>query len=400
MKLYNTLTGQLDPVTSDDGVFRMYVCGVTPYATTHLGHAFTYICFDVLERYLEYKGYETLTVQNVTDIDDDILRKANEEGIPWDELGKRETDKFIKDIKALNIRMPDHFPYATQEVPQIIDMVRGLLDKGYAYEVEGNVYYDIKKDSEFAHHLVDMPYEQLLATANERGNFPDDEKKRDPLDFVLWQAAQPGEPTWASPWGEGRPGWHIECSAMSMHYLGPKIDVHAGGSDLIFPHHSCEIAQSERYSGEAPFVRYWFHIAMVRMDGEKMSKSLGNMVFVRDLLKQHAADAIRLYLLSHHYRDPWSVDSRDEEIAQATERLRRIQAALEAASGDGEPLDVSTYEQAFVAAMDDDLHTGQAIAQLDALATAIIDVTGERDLHQAQTTLRTLCDVVGLSPAN
>src|SRR5258706_10644421 len=263
----------------------MYVCGVTPYDTTHLGHAFTFLAFDVLARYLRFRGYQTITVQNVTDVDDDIMRKSAELGLAWDELVRREITKLKADMKALNIKEPDHYPYASGEIPKIIEMVSALLAKGYAYERNGSVYYDVRKDPDFG-ALGHMDYAEMLATANQRGNFPDDPNKRDPLDFVLWQAAKPGEPTWPSPWGPGRPGWHIECSAMSMRYLGPKIDIHSGGADLIFPHHTCEIAQSEHYTGQKPFVRYWFHIAMVELAGEKMSKSLGNMIFVTDLLKR------------------------------------------------------------------------------------------------------------------
>ncbi|MGH2544890.1 MAG: class I tRNA ligase family protein, partial [Ardenticatenaceae bacterium] len=219
----------------------IYVCGITPYDTTHLGHAFTYVTFDALIRYLEATGRTVRYVQNVTDIDDDVLRRAERDGIGWKELGDRETEHFLQDMAALNVRPPDIYPRATQEIEMILRITADLLEKKFAYERNGNVYYRVHSDPEFG-QLSKLDYDVMLTTANERGNHPDDPNKEDPLDFVLWQAAQPGEPTWESPWGPGRPGWHIECSAMSMRYLGPTIDIHGGGADLLFPHHECEIA--------------------------------------------------------------------------------------------------------------------------------------------------------------
>lgn len=397
MQLFNTYSQQLETVTSRDGIFRMYVCGVTPYDTTHLGHAFTYVCFDVLARYLEYCGYRTITVQNVTDIDDDILRRARQVGMAWDELVRQEVAKFQADMQSLNVRAPDYYPYATQSIPKIIELVRDLVNKGYAYEKNGNVYYDVRRDLDFG-RLGHMSYPEMLATANERGNFPDDPNKRDPLDFVLWQAAQPGEPTWDSPWGKGRPGWHIECSAMNLEYLGPTVDIHSGGADLIFPHHACEIAQSEHATGVHPFVRYWFHVAMVRLDGEKMSKSLGNMLFVRDLLKEFSADAIRLYLLSHKYRDAWAADDAQTELQNAEASVERWRAALTLIGGSGEALNPAVYERGFREAMDNDFDTPRAIGQLNDLAVAIhAAAQGGRSIGEAQNSLRNLSSVFGLN---
>ncbi len=396
MNLYNTLTQQLEPVSTDDGTMRMYVCGVTPYDTTHLGHAFTYVCFDTLARYLEFLGYETITVENVTDIDDDILKRAAKVGMPWNELAERETQKFLADMKALNVRPPTHYPRATQEIPQILEMATDLLAKGYAYERNGNVYYEVRRDPDFG-ELGHMDYPEMLETANERGNFPDDPNKRDPLDFVLWQVAKPGEPSWQSPWGLGRPGWHIECSAMSMHYLGLRVDIHSGGADLIFPHHTCEIAQSEHYSGVSPFVRYWFHIAMVRLAGEKMSKSLGNMLFVSDLLKTFSANAIRYYLLSHKYRDPWDADDAEAELRSAAASLTRWQSALAAPNGNGAELDPMPYEGLFGGAMDDDFDTPRAIRHLDELVDAILAAAqAGHHVATAQQAVRMLAGVLGL----
>jgi L-cysteine:1D-myo-inositol 2-amino-2-deoxy-alpha-D-glucopyranoside ligase len=388
----------------------MYVCGVTPYDTTHLGHAFTYVCFDVLARYLEFLGYRTLTVENVTDIDDDILKRAAAVGMAWDALAKQETAKFLDDMQALNVRPPDHYPHATQEIDHMLPLISELLAKNYAYERSGSVYYEVRHDPDFG-EIGHMDYAEMLATANERGNFPDDPNKRDPLDFVLWQAARPGEPHWDSPWGPGRPGWHIECSTMSMHYLGPTVDIHSGGADLIFPHHACEIAQSEHASGVQPFVRYWFHVAMVRLGGEKMSKSLGNMLFVAELLKKYSANAIRLYLLSHHYREEWNADDADSELRRAEAMAARWQTALTLSAGlrtvqvgpthirqdnPGGSLNATPYEATFGLAMDDDLDTGRAIGHLDELADAIIGGAASGDVTTAQAVLRTLSGVLGL----
>ncbi len=278
MKLFNTLTQSLEEFIPIDNTVRIYVCGITPYDTTHLGHAFTYVSFDTLMRYLEYTGCKVKYVQNVTDIDDDILRKAREVGMAWDELGRRETERYLRDMDALNVRRPDVYAHASEETPTMIEIIQVLLAKGFAYENGGSVYYSVKRDAEFggmARAIGLNDYHAMLTIANERGNFPDDPRKRDPLDFVLWQAQAPGEPAWPSPWGPGRPGWHIECSAMSMRYLGPQLDIHGGGEDLAFPHHTCEIAQSEHFTGKAPFSRFWVHTGMVHQDGEKMSKSLG-----------------------------------------------------------------------------------------------------------------------------
>jgi L-cysteine:1D-myo-inositol 2-amino-2-deoxy-alpha-D-glucopyranoside ligase len=401
MNLYNTLTQQLEPVVSADQVLRMYICGVTPYDTTHLGHAFTYICFDVLTRYLEYSGFRPTTVQNVTDIDDDILKRAAQVGITWDELARQETAKFQEDMAALNIRPPNYYPHATQEIPEILELVSRLLMSGDAYERKGSVYYGVQHVLDFG-ELSHMIYPQMLEIANQRGNVPDDPNKNDPLDFVLWQATKPGEPKWPSPWGDGRPGWHIECSAMSLKYLGPQIDIHAGGADLIFPHHSCEIVQSEHYTGVKPFVRHWFHIGMVRLGGEKMSKSLGNMRFVRDLLGHYSANAIRAYLLCHHYRSEWDADDSEAALVRAEQQVTRWQNALHLINTNGqdaEQINVLPYQERFRAALDNDLNTPRALEQIDELAEAIFvaraSTTG--NIANAQATLANLMTVLGFS---
>jgi cysteinyl-tRNA synthetase len=364
MKLFNTLTQSLEVFTPIENRVRIYVCGITPYDTTHLGHAFTYISFDTLIRYLEYQGYGINYVQNVTDIDDDILRKSREIGLEWDELAVRETERFLRDMDALNIRRPTVYAKATHEIPYIIQLVLTLLEKGFAYEHQGNVYYNVRKDPDFgsmAQAIGLIDYQSMLTIANERGNFPDDPRKDDPLDFVLWQAQAPGEPAWDSPWGPGRPGWHIECSSMAMHFLGEQIDIHGGGADLAFPHHACEIVQSEHATGKTPFSRFWMHTGMIYQDGEKMSKSLGNLTLVGDLLQEYSADSIRLLLQSHHYRYQWECFPEDLRIAADTAaNLKRVRTKLEYTQGGEDTL----LRNRFHAAMDNDLNTTEAVLLL------------------------------------
>jgi cysteinyl-tRNA synthetase len=270
MQLFNTQSMEQELVTAPSGNLGIYVCGVTPYDTTHAGHAFTFLTFDILVRFLRYLDYDVTYVQNVTDIDDDILRKAKELGTTWEELGKRETERYLQDMRDLNALVPDHFLRATDHIREMIAIIEPLIERGYAYESNGNVYFSVARDPEFGKWSHLKP-DQMLPIANERGNDPNDPNKRDPLDFVLWQASAPGEPSWDSPWGPGRPGWHIECSAMATRYLGNTVDIHGGGADLVFPHHESEIAQSENATGQKPFARYWMHVGMVDYQGEKMS---------------------------------------------------------------------------------------------------------------------------------
>ncbi len=394
MRLFNTQSQSVEQVDIIDGHVGIYVCGITPYDTTHAGHAFLFLTFDVLVRYLRDLGHSVTYVQNVTDIDDDILRKSAELGVPWDELGQRETEKYRNDMRNLNALDPDHYVAATDHIEQIVSIISRLVDKGVAYEVNGNVYFEVDEDPEFG-KLSHIPREEMLAVANERGNKPDDPNKKNPLDFVLWQAGAPGEPTWDSPWSKGRPGWHIECSAMSTTYLGDTIDIHGGGYDLVFPHHECEIAQSEIASDVQPFVRYWMHVAMVRYQGEKMSKSLGNLVLVSDVLENASADALRLYLLSNHYRSDWEYE--DEQIdywSTVADDLR--EAAEFSAYGVEDELDVSRQRQRFYDALDDDLNIPRAISVLREVAQAILEAPEEDDIRQAQETLRAMSDVIGL----
>jgi L-cysteine:1D-myo-inositol 2-amino-2-deoxy-alpha-D-glucopyranoside ligase len=354
----------------------LYVCGVTPYDTGHLGHAFTYVSFDVLHRYLEYLGHDVQYVQNLTDVDDDLLRRARELGENYVELGNRHVTTFLTEMAALNWLPPDRFPRATGHIGEMQTLITALLERGHAYAAEGHVYFSIDSDPHYG-ELSKLTRDQMLPIANERGNVPDMPGKRDPLDFVLWQPSAPDEPSWPAPWGAGRPGWHIECSAMSTTYLGNRFEIHGGGADLAFPHHESEIAQSEGATGEQPFVSWWMHAGMLRHDGEKMSKSLGNLVLVRDLLGSYTGDAIRHYLVSHHYRDELIFDEAAlEQSAQMVARLRQACLVAEeieplaGASADPSALDpmVAEHRARFLAAMDDDLDTPAALPELHALA--------------------------------
>jgi L-cysteine:1D-myo-inositol 2-amino-2-deoxy-alpha-D-glucopyranoside ligase len=395
MQLFNTQSGQLERFTPRDGTVGLYVCGVTPYDTTHIGHAFTFLTFDILVRVMRHKGWDVTYVQNVTDIDDDILRKAKEVGLTWKQLGDRETARYLKDMRDLNWLEPDHYVRATDHIPEMLQIIETLIEKGYAYEHSGNVYFSVSSDPEFG-KLSHIPREQMLPIANERGNTPDDPNKRDPLDFVLWQKSLDDEPSWDSPYGPGRPGWHVECSAMASRYLGPSIDIHGGGADLIFPHHESEVAQSENAFGVEPFARTWVHVAMVGYNGEKMSKSLGNLVLVSDALKDYSADAIRLYLFSNHYRSSWIFEDAElERWARVADDL--IEAAEFPAYGIEDELDVGNLRDRFFNALDDDLNTPIAIEALQEIGTGILEAPEEDDVRDAQRTLRELSEVLGLS---
>ena len=394
MRLYNTQTAALESFQASGGSASLYVCGITPYDTTHLGHAFTYATADVLVRYLESQGIAVRYVQNVTDIDDDILGKARELGEDWRAVGNRWTAHFIDDMQRLNISPPDHFPRASDFVPEIVTATGALIERGLAYVSGGNVYYAVGAWPAFG-RLSHLPRSVMLAVANERGNRPDDPHKRDPLDFVLWQAQAPGEPAWPSPWGPGRPGWHIECSVMSTRLLGPMLDLHAGGSDLVFPHHECEMAQSEPLTGRAPFVRFWLHTAMVEHDGAKMSKSVGNLVMVSDLLQRWPPDALRVYLGRHHYRRSWSHNF--DALAEAARLATKLRTAVEVTGGGGDTLDASGAQAEFTSALNNDLDTPAALSRLESLADAILlAAQRRRDVSPAQAVLRRLAQVFGL----
>ena len=366
----------------------LYVCGVTPYDTGHLGHAFAYVSFDVLHRYLEYLGHDVLYVQNLTDVDDDMLRKARETGEDYLALGNRHVTTFLTEMEALNWLPPDHYPRATEHIPQMLAMIGRLIDKGLAYAAEGNVYFQVAAWPAYG-ELSHLDRAEMLPIANDRGNVPDMAGKRDPLDVVLWQRSLPDEPAWASPWGAGRPGWHIECSAMATRYLGPRLEIHGGGADLLFPHHESELAQTEGATGVRPWVDHWTHAGMLRYQGEKMSKSLGNLVLVRDLLRTYPGDAIRHYLVSRHYRLEVDYTEADlERSAAVAARLRRASLRAETHSP-AEPAmapanellpEIAELRSRFLAAMDEDLDTPRAMPVLDELAELAL---GGADDHLA-----------------
>ena len=378
LRLHDARRGGLvpfEPIAGRSSV-GMYVCGVTPYDTGHLGHAFTYVSFDVLHRYLEYLGHDVVYVQNLTDVDDDMLRKARETGEDYLALANRNVTTFLTEMAALNWLPPDHYPRATEHIPQMLGLIGKLVANGLAYAAEGNVYFSVAAGPAYG-QLSRLSREEMLPIANERGNVPDMPGKRDPLDFVLWQRSLADEPAWESPFGAGRPGWHIECSAMSMAYLGTRFEIHGGGADLIFPHHESELAQSEGATGDRPFVGWWTHAGMLGHEGDKMSKSLGNLVLVRDLLRTHPGDAIRHYLVSRHYRSEVHFSEADlDASAGAAALLRRAcLRAEELSPADPARADVAglsprlaEHRARFLAAMDDDLDTPTALSELEALA--------------------------------
>jgi L-cysteine:1D-myo-inositol 2-amino-2-deoxy-alpha-D-glucopyranoside ligase len=335
----------------------LYVCGITPYDAAHVGHAFTYVAFDTLVRFLRWRGHEVVYCQNVTDVDDDMLRRAARDGEDFLELARRETAAYLRDMDALNIARPTHLPRATEEVPSMVELAVQLVAAGSAYVVDGTVFFDVTSYPRFGELSALDPDRQRTLLA-ERGGDPDDPRKRHPLDFIVWQRSQPGEPWWQSPWGRGRPGWHLECSAMSRRYLGATVDLHGGGADLLYPHHESERAQSEA-AGQVPFARRWLHTGMVRYQGEKMSKSLGNLVFPRDLFRDTEPAAVRLALLAHHWRSAWEWDA--AELKAAGERL----AAWRRVAAGARP---GPLPAAVVAALAEDLATPAALAVADELA--------------------------------
>jgi L-cysteine:1D-myo-inositol 2-amino-2-deoxy-alpha-D-glucopyranoside ligase len=353
MRLYDTARREIVPFEAGR-VVKLYTCGITPYDAAHLGHAAVYLAFDVLQRRLQDLGHRTQCVRNVTDVDDPLLAKARELGVHYLDLAAEEMDLFDADMTALGLLPAFSEPRATSAIPDILGFIGMVLEGGHAYEAGGSVYFDVSSYPAFG-QISHLDRSGMLALAAERGGNIEDPAKRDPLDFVLWQPSLPDEPAWESLWGRGRPGWHIECSALALRELGETIDIHGGGDDLIFPHHECEAAQSESATGSR-FVRHWMHVGMVCLDGEKMSKSLGNLVFVHTLLKEHEAAAIRLAFLSKHYRESfeWSESMMDE----AAERLERWRVAGE---GDG-ALD------AVRACLDTDLDTQGALAEVDMAA--------------------------------
>ncbi|MGA8725963.1 MAG: cysteine--tRNA ligase [Acidimicrobiales bacterium] len=362
IRLFDTRLGEIVPLEVGPLV-TIYVCGITPYDAAHLGHAQVYLTFDILQRRLRDLGHEIRYVRNVTDVDDDILRKARELGVHYLDLAAEEIVRFDSDMAALGLIPPWSEPRATSAIADILTMIGAALEDGSAYQSGGAVYFDVTRFARFG-QLSHLDEATMLTLARENGGNPDDPDKRHPLDFVLWQPSLPDEPSWESRWGPGRPGWHIECSAMVLRELGETIDVHGGGRDLIFPHHECETAQSESVTG-TEFARHWLHVGMVGLGGEKMSKSLGNLVFVGDLLKEWEPAAVRLALLDHHYRTDW--EWTDAEMPRAAARLSAWRrSAIGTSSSDAGEAGLELVRTR----LDDDLDTPGALAALDGEAAA------------------------------
>ena len=391
LRLTSTLTGEKTEFTPHNPPdVLMYVCGVTPYSDSHVGHGMSYVIFDVVRRYLAHRGYNVRVVQNFTDVDDKIIARSQETGETAEGLAGRYMELFREDMALLNVLPADEYPLATVEVPSMLEMISGLIDKGFAYAADGDVYFRVNKFDSYG-KLSHRTLDGMMAGARIAPN----ELKESPLDFTLWKGAKEGEPSWDSPWGPGRPGWHIECSAMSLSYLGEKIDIHGGGADLIFPHHENEIAQTEAFTGTEPFAQYWLHNGLLQMGEEKMSKSLGNLVSIRDVVEQHGADAFRLFVLTSHYRMPltWT----DEGVAASARAAERLSRAASAVGGEGDAPDVSAFRERFYEAMDDDLNTPQALAAMFDMAREMNRAAGEgADVSQACELLRELGGVLGL----
>jgi cysteinyl-tRNA synthetase len=399
LQIYNTLSRTKEPFeTLKPDKVSMYVCGPTVYDNAHVGHAMSVLVFDIIRRYLEYRGYEVRHAMNYTDVDDKIILRANVEKIDPYALAERYIQQFKHHLKDLNILPATVYPRATQEIDQIISMVEGLIESGHAYEAGGDVYFFVSSDPDYG-KLSGRKIEDMQSGF--RINV--DERKETPMDFALWKASKPGEPSWDSPWGPGRPGWHIECSAMSLHHLGEQIDIHGGGNDLIFPHHENEIAQTESLTGKS-FARYWIHNGMLQLSGEKMSKSLGNLVTIEDFLAENEADVLRMMVLNSSYRSPLTFN--DETIGHAKRALERFRSALRPATGVKRamttrlPIQIEATRRGFIEAMDDDFNTAGALGYLFDLVRAINQSRdmgfAQEELDAAQNLLRELTGVLGL----
>ncbi len=393
MKITNTLSGLKEAFIPQGEEVKMYVCGITPQSEAHIGHAMSYINFDAIRRYLRFRGYKVRCVQNFTDIDDKIINKAAALGVSISELAEKNMADFMTDMDALNVSRMDLYPRATQEIPKIIEIVQGLVDKGFAYPAEGSVYFRVTRLENYG-NLAHRTLDQMMAGARIE---PGDEKEN-PMDFVVWKAAKPGEPSWDSPWGKGRPGWHIECSAMSLRYLGDTLDIHGGGQDLIFPHHENEIAQSESFTGKKPFVKYWMHNGLLRLGEEKMSKSIGNIISIKQALSKYSVDAIRIFILGSHYRSPLTYSP--EALEAAEKGAARLRQALESSTSGGKSisLDTAGVLKRFMESMDDDFNTPQALAVLFDLTRELNRLRDEgEDISRAQNLLKELSEVLGLT---
>lgn len=395
LKLYNSLTREKEifkPLKKNK--VSIYVCGITPYDVTHLGHAFTYIFFDVLVRYLTFRGYKVNYTQNVTDIDDDILKKAKEKRTNYKKLGNFWTKIYLSDMKSLNVLLPTHFAKATDSINNMIEIINDLLRKNYAYKKEGNIYFGVSKFKKYG-KLSKFSKKQMILISKERGGDPNDPLKKNPLDFILWQRSKENEPSWDAPFGKGRPGWHIECSAMVNKYFGGQIDIHGGGKDLIFPHHENEIAESESYSGKSPFVKYWIHTAMVLCNGEKMSKSLGNLVMIRKLLSKYSPNAIRWVMLSHYYRHPCEFE--EKELHTCEDYVREVTVALKQINKVSiSKVKANSYSRDFICIMNDDLNTPKVLQLILRVAKRIQREKNKSNIKELQEVLKAIVTALGL----
>jgi cysteinyl-tRNA synthetase len=404
LKVYNTLTRKTDEFkTLKPNEVSMYVCGPTVYAKAHIGHAMSALVFDIIRRYLEYRNYKVTHVMNFTDVDDKIIIKANQQGLDPFVLGEMYIHEFEAHLRDFNILPATINPRATREMDQILTMIQGLIDKGFAYPVEGDVYFRVTRDAQYG-KLSGRKLDDMQAGSR----IDVDYRKEHPMDFALWKSAKPGEPFWPSPWGNGRPGWHIECSAMNLNHLGEQIDIHGGGNDLIFPHHENEIAQSESFTGKQ-FATYWIHNGMLQLSGEKMSKSVGNLVTIEEFLNAHPADALRMMVLNSGYRSPLSYS--EEILTQAEKAIDRLRSALKpamgGASGASDAVKQSLLTQmdaaaaGFVEAMDNDFNSAGALSHLFELVRVINQTRAEgassEELAPAQALLLKLTSTLGLS---
>ena len=397
MKLFNTLSKKREDFSpTGDNLVKIYVCGVTPYAPSHIGHALKSVVFDVLRRYLDYSGYNVKHIENFTDIDDKMIKSASEQNLSIEELASRNIARYLAEMDALNVIPAHQYPRATEEIPKILDMIKVLESKGIAYAVNGSVYFRVRSKNNYGklsrRSLEDM---QAGARVEVDGN------KEDEMDFALWKAQKSGEPAWDSPWGPGRPGWHIECSAMSLAYLGETVDIHGGGRELMFPHHENEMAQSESYTDIEPFVRFWMHNGLLMMGEEKMSKSIGNIITISEALEKFSPDALRLFFLSAHYRSPLTYI--EDTVAGHEHAADRLKHALQPNSvpADSGSLDDTQFVERFKVAMNDDMNTPKALAVIFDLARGINRAKeNTHDVSRAQDTLRTLSGVLGLTLQN
>jgi cysteinyl-tRNA synthetase len=404
LKVYNTLTRKKDDfVTLEPGKVAMYVCGPTVYSKAHIGHAMSALVFDIIRRYLIYRGYDVRHVMNFTDVDDKIIARANQMNMDPFALGEMYIHEFEQHLKDFNILPATVNPRATREMDQIIKMIQGLIDKGFAYPMDGDVYFRVLNDKQYG-KLSGRRVDDMQAGSR----IDVDDRKESPMDFALWKSAKPGEPAWESPWGKGRPGWHIECSAMNLNHLGEQIDIHGGGNDLIFPHHENEIAQSESFTGKQ-FARYWIHNGMLQLSGEKMSKSVGNLVTIEDFLAHHPADALRMLVLNSGYRNPLSYS--EEILDQAEKAIERLRSSLKSALPEAKGTSpeslknlanqITICKAGFIESMDDDFNSAGALAQLFELVRVInqtrADGATDEELQAAQNVILELTSVLGLT---